>query len=244
MQTVHKAAMDIEWFRNQKKELGINDTVIGEAIGRDRSTANRVITGKTPFDLQHAPALARLFQVSVEDLLRRVGAIPDEQVASNASVVRMEGASAQKPQANLPVYGTALAAAKAVDDDAVEQTTLNRSEVIHYVKRPVFLNGVKNAYALHVQGSSMHPALPDGEMVVVVPEMPLSVGDNVVVYLRPDDPDEDDGQTARAVLVKELVRRTARYVELRQYVPAMDFRLEMDKVIRIDRVLSRKEMLS
>jgi hypothetical protein len=66
----------------------------------------------------------------------------------------------------------------------------------------------------------------------------------VVVYLRTEDPDEDDGQTARAVLVKELVRRTSKHVELRQYSPPGDFKIEMHRVMRIDRVLTRKEMLT
>ena len=90
----------------------------------------------------------------------------------------------------------------------------------------------------------MHPALPDGEMVAVSPREPLSIGDNVVVYLRPNDEQDDDGQTSRAVLVKELVRRSASYVELRQYSPAKDFRIPMTDIVRIDRVLTRKEMLA
>ena len=89
----------------------------------------------------------------------------------------------------------------------------------------------------------MHPALPDGEMVVACRDMPLAIGDNVVVYLRINNEEEDDGQAARSVLVKELVRRSASYVELRQYDPRMDFRLSMDEVLRIDRILTRKEML-
>lgn len=168
----------------------------------------------------------------------------DDEIRSNARVIPMEGASLEKPHGNLPIYGTALAAAKRIEGEAIEQTELNKSNVIEYAKRPPLLNGRADAYGLHIQGSSMHPALPDGEMVAVAPGMPLSVGDNVVVYLRTDDPDEDDGQTARAVLVKELVRRSATAVILRQYSPAGDFSVDMSEVLRIDRVLTRREMMS
>lgn len=237
--------MDIEWFRARKRELKVTDADLGEAIGRDRSIANRIVTGKQTMDLRFADGLATALKVSKETLLMKAGVLPDsDEPRSNAQVVRLEGASLEKPQGNLPVYGTALGSEAEVEGDAVEQTTLNKSEILDYVKRPVLLNGRSEAYALHVQGSSMHPALPDGEMVVVVAGMPLSVGDNVVVYLRTEDPEEDDGLTARAVLVKELVRRTSKHVELRQYSPAGDFKIEMHRVMRIDRVLSRKEMLS
>ncbi|WP_158272004.1 MULTISPECIES: S24 family peptidase [unclassified Novosphingobium] len=162
----------------------------------------------------------------------------------NAKVILMEGASLERPQENLQVWGAALGCEREFDGVAVELTTLNTGDVIDYVRRPVMLNGKKGVYALHVQGSSMHPALPDGEMIVAAKDMPLSIGDNVVVFLRPVDHEFDDGQTARGVLVKELVRRSASFVELRQYQPAKDFRVDMRDVLRIDRVLTRREMLS
>jgi hypothetical protein len=165
---------------------------------------------------------------------------------SNADevIVTLEGASLERPSENLPIFGTALGAAREIDGEAIEQTSLNRGEIMGYVKRPTILNSRPEAYCLYVQGSSMHPALPDGEMVAVSPREPLSIGDNVVVYLRPDHAMDDDGQSAGAVLVKELVRRSATYVELRQYSPPKDFRIEMSQIVRIDRVLTRREMLS
>lgn len=159
----------------------------------------------------------------------------------NAIVVPMEGASLERAQENLPVWGAALGCERDFDGEAIELTTLNTGDIVEYVRRPTILNGKKGVYALNVQGSSMHPALPDGEMIVAVRDSPMGIGDNVVVYLRSDD---DDGETARGVLVKELVRRTASYVELRQYQPAKEFRVQMAQVIRIDRVLTRREMLS
>jgi hypothetical protein len=162
----------------------------------------------------------------------------------NARVIAMEGAPLERPQENLPVWGAGLGAEKDFDGEAVELTRLNTGDIVEYVRRPTILNGKQGVYALYVQGSSMHPALPDGEMIVAVRDMPMSIGDNVVVYLRPENPDDDDGHTSRGVLVKELVRRTASYVELRQYQPVKDFRVDMRQVVRIDRVLTRREMLS
>lgn len=191
-------------------------------------------------------ATTRLGRVTLDALRRTYPDWPgwhERAPGTNVKLVQFEGASFEEAPENLPVFGTGLGAARVIEGEAIEQTTLNRGEVIEYVKRPAILKRQKNAYALYVQGSSMHPALPDGEMIVAVKDAPLGVGDNVVVYLRIED-ELDDGVSARAVLVKELVRRTASYVELRQYSPAMDFRIDMSEVLRIDRVLTRREMLS
>ncbi|WBO23970.1 S24 family peptidase [Sphingomonas abietis] len=166
-----------------------------------------------------------------------------EHLQTNAAIVPMEGASLEEPDENLPVVGTGLGAAREVDGEAIEQTMLNSGDVIEYVARPAILKRKQVAYALYVQGSSMHPALPDGEMAVACKDMPLKAGDNVVVYLRTANPEMDDGMTARAVLVKEMVRRTARYVELRQYQPFKEFRIDMGEILRLDRILTRHEML-
>jgi len=162
---------------------------------------------------------------------------------TNAQVVKMEGASLDEARDDLPIYGTALGAARDVEGDAIEQTYLNSGDTIEYVKRPVLLNRIHDAYGLYVQGSSMHPALPDGEMLAVTTKGALSMGDNVVVYLRPINRD-DDGQRARAVLVKELVKRTGAYIELRQYDPPKVFRIDATDVLQIHRVLTRREMMA
>jgi hypothetical protein len=250
MRVVHNAPMDVEWFRQRKRELKITDQAIAEAIGRERSVANRIINGGVAFDFRYADGLARVFQVDRMEILRRAGlidVIPEiDQPATipppNGEILNMEKTSDGPPHQDLPIYGTALGSAREIEGEAIEQTTLNRAEVMQYVKRPSILHNKPGSYALHVQGSSMHPALPDGELIAASSKMPVRIGDNVVVFLRANG-DDDDGVTARAVLVKELVRRTASYVELRQYTPPRDFRIPMDEVLRIDHVLSREEML-
>lgn len=163
---------------------------------------------------------------------------------SNARIIPMEGASLEQPRDDLEVWGSGLGSEREFEGEAVELTRLNTGDIVEYVRRPTILNGKRGVYALYIQGSSMHPVLPDGEMIVAARDMPMKIGDNVVVYLRTDDVDADDGQASRGVLVKELVRRSASYVELRQYQPQKDFRVEMSQVVRIDRILTRREMLS
>jgi len=160
---------------------------------------------------------------------------------STARPFSFEGASMARPVEDLPVYGTALGAAEMVEGEAIEQTTLNRSEVVTYVRRPTILNGRTDVYGLFVVGSSMAPRFEEGEMVVAERRHP-HVGDDVVVYLRPLSA-EDDGETADAVLVKRLVRRTAAYVELEQFNPRFVFRIPNERVRRVDRVVPWSELL-
>ena len=223
VQDMHNRRMEIDWFKSRKRELSITNDAIAQHIGRHVSVVSKILSGKVGLELAHVDGFAAAFRVSREDILHRAGilGVKDNQALtrSNAAVFDMEGASLKEPRPNLPIHGAALGAPRTVEGEAIELTTLNNSEILEYAKRPPLLNKRPKAYGLYVQGSSMHPALPDGEMVAVVPDMPLSPGDIVVVYLRPENPEDDDGQTARAVLVKELVRRSGEHVILRQYQP-------------------------
>lgn len=65
-----------------------------------------------------------------------------------------------------------------------------------------------NAYALEISGTSMEPVYRDGDVVVVSPAAPVRRGDRVVARTRLGE-----------VMAKELVRRSARRVELRSLNP-------------------------
>lgn len=160
----------------------------------------------------------------------------------NASVFRMEGASKEEMQRDVPIYGTALGADEIVDGEAIEQTTLNTAEVIGYLRRPVLLGGRADVYGLYVQGSSMAPRYRDGAVVFVEQRRAPRIGDDAVIYLR--QPDEQDGERVNCVLIKTLVRKTSTYIELEQYGPAITFRIPMERVARMDRVLPWDELVS
>jgi len=162
--------------------------------------------------------------------------------APNARAFKMEGASAERMSEDLPIFGTALGAPRVIEGEAIEQTTLNRGEIVTYYKRPTILNGRADVYGLVTVGSSMAPRFEEGEVTFVEKRHPR-VGDDVVVYLRPMS-ELDDGETADAVLLKRLVRRTANYIELEQFTPPITFRIDHDRVLRVDRVLPWAELLA
>jgi len=161
--------------------------------------------------------------------------------ASNAQPFQLEGAAAARMHRDLPIYGTALGAAEVVDGEAIEQTTLNRAEVVEYKRRPPILDGRADVYGLYVQGSSMQPRFRDGATVFVESRKRPAIGDDAVIYLR--SPDEVEGERPSSVLIKTIVRKTASYVELEQYNPACTFRIPMERVDRMDRVLTLDDMV-
>jgi phage repressor protein C with HTH and peptisase S24 domain len=152
----------------------------------------------------------------------------------------MEGASAIRMRRDVPVYGTALGAEVVLDGEAVEQTELNRAEVIEYRRRPSVLDGRVDVYALYVQGSSMQPRFRDGSILFVESRKRPAIGDDAVIYLR--GPDEHNGERTTSVLVKTIVRKSASFVELEQYHPPHTFKIPMERVERMDRVLTLDDM--
>jgi hypothetical protein len=236
---MHMAGVDddIQMVRDLIAWTGTNANRVAAAIGKPNTTINRFSNGK---------AVHRMARDTVNALR---GAFPEfpgfvDRPEPNGAVIAMEGPSLERMRPNFPVYGTALGADRRVDGEAVEQTTLNRAEVMMYVKRPTLLNERADTYGLVVAGSSMEPRHMDGEMIVVDPKGRVRPTEDVVVYLRPTEPEQDDGETARAVLVKRLVRRTASYIELEQYTPAIRFQVRTDEIVRIDRVIPWSELLS
>jgi hypothetical protein len=228
---------DIQLVRDLIAWADTNPNQIGKRIGVANTTINRFAKGTAQF---------RLGRDTLEKLRAAYPEFPGfaDRPAPNATPFKMEGASSDRMRDDLPFYGSALGAAREVDGEAIEQTTLNKAEVITYAKRPTILNGNAAAYGLYVSGSSMEPRHMDGEMLVVDPKGRIRNGDDVVVYLRPTNAEDDDGDAARAVLVKRLVRRTSGYIELEQFTPAKTFRIDMSEVVRVDRVIPWSELLS
>lgn len=75
---LHKRFMDSEWFKARKRALKITDAAIGQALGVDRTVANKVINGGVAFNARRADAVARLFQVTTDEILFRAGITKEE----------------------------------------------------------------------------------------------------------------------------------------------------------------------
>jgi phage repressor protein C with HTH and peptisase S24 domain len=87
--------------------------------------------------------------------------------------------------------------------------------------------GDPNAYGLEISGDSMEPVYRDGDQIIVSPASPIRRGDRVVVR-----------STAGEVMAKELVRQSARRVELKSLNPMHpDPSFELREIAWIHRII-------
>ncbi|NJB99411.1 MULTISPECIES: S24 family peptidase [Sphingomonas] len=138
-----------------------------------------------------------------------------------------------EPLPPVPLVGSAIGGDFGSVEEHIELTELYYGQVLDYVSRPDFLAKDPQAYALRIVGESMVPALKPGHEVWVSPREGVGIGDTVIVQLR-GGTDQDQG--VKMVLVKELVRRSSEYVELRQYNPPTMFRVEIARVAAMHKV--------
>ena len=84
-----------------------------------------------------------------------------------------------------------------------------------------------HAYALEISGDSMEPVFRDGDRIIVSPAAPIRRGDRVVVRTR-------EGEA----MAKELVRRSARRLELKSLNPEYpDYNFELERIAWMHRIV-------
>jgi phage repressor protein C with HTH and peptisase S24 domain len=128
----------------------------------------------------------------------------------------------------LPVLDTRLKGEWGDPGSGIEIIEVRRSERIDTAPRPPSLAADRDAFAITVVGDSMWPRFRPGRRVAVSPRSPVAIGDDVLVSL--------SGKPGLSLL-KELVRRTGSYVELRQFNPDCTFRVEATEVEAIEKVV-------
>lgn len=70
---MHNAVMDSEWFKDRKKALKVTDVALAQALGVERSVANKVVNGRVAMNARRVDAVAALFKTSRDEILFRAG---------------------------------------------------------------------------------------------------------------------------------------------------------------------------
>lgn len=104
-------------------------------------------------------------------------------------------------------------------------------QVVDRLIRPASLAADLEAYAVTIVGDSMWPRYRPGRRVAVSPAAPVVVGDDVLVVFR------REGEDGQAGLLKELVRRSAASLELRQFNPDRTFVVPAEAVEAVHKVV-------
>ncbi len=230
-------------LRRLQERAGLSYEAIANLAGYSgRSSVQRFFSPEynpVYLPLSVAEKLAKAFQdteVGRAPILALAG-VPQE----NAKVLQYGDTALATMVRDVPVFTTILAVSQIYENQAIEQITLGKNEVIGHFQRPSALNGRDNVYGLYIQGGSMSPRFEHGESAFVERDKPARIGDEVVVYMR--RPEADDEGTS-SVMIKRLVRLTADYIELQQFNPAVTFKVDRSRILRIDRVIPWAELLS
>jgi phage repressor protein C with HTH and peptisase S24 domain len=115
--------------------------------------------------------------------------------------------------------------------------SLWNGDVIDMIDRPASLNGVPGAFAVYAVGASMEPRYYQGELIMIHPGKPLTIGAFVLVQRRP----KNDGEPPRAV-IKRLVKRTGAKLVLEQFNPPKTFEIKTADIVSIHRVVGSGEV--
>lgn len=136
----------------------------------------------------------------------------------------------------IPLLGTAMAGEWNGPEFHIELTELDMHDVMGHVSRPQSLKNDDRAYAVTIVGDSMWPRFRPGRRVIVSPRSSVSIGDDVIVQLLGKEDAAGDRRVTQ-VLIKELVRRTASFIELRQFNPDVTFKVGADEIAAVHKVV-------
>jgi phage repressor protein C with HTH and peptisase S24 domain len=167
---------------------------------------------------KHLVAIARALAVSAEWLQDGTGPAPSGKLAPSRSSLSEK----------LKVLGMA--------ECGPDGWSLWNGDVIDMVDRPTSLAGVASAYAVYVVGASMEPRYYPGELVLIHPGKPVTLGAFVLVQKKP----RHDGDPPLAV-IKRLIKRTGTKITLEQFNPARTFDIRNDDIVSIHRVVGASE---
>jgi phage repressor protein C with HTH and peptisase S24 domain len=148
---------------------------------------------------------------------------------------------------DVPILGTASGAnlRVATDKKAIEiESNVFEGDVVGFARRPPAIAHNRKVYVLLTQGDSMYPRYRHGDPLYVDPRQQPAIGDDAVVQLAAPTDAESQVAELSSVIVKELARRTATQLELKQYNPEQIFRLESSRIAAVHRVIPQRELLS
>ncbi|HTH17260.1 MAG TPA: helix-turn-helix transcriptional regulator [Magnetospirillum sp.] len=194
------------------RENGLTASALARRAGLDPTTFNKSkrITREGKPRWPSTESVAKVLEATGASLGDLIGHI-DGGLGSHG------GPSAH----HLPLIGSAQAGDRGYFDDAGYPVGGSWDEIpFPEVSDP-------HAYALEVSGDSMEPLYRDGDRIIVSPAASVRRGDRVVVRT-------NEGE----VMVKQLVRQTAKRIELASLNPAHQGRsLATEEVAWIARVL-------
>jgi hypothetical protein len=142
-----------------------------------------------------------------------------------------------RPQAlpPLPLIASSLGGEWEERNCQIEVIEVRSGRLLDRLPRPASLASDADAFAITIVGDAMRPRFRPGMRIAVSPRAPVALGDEVLVRLRSEEQAQEEEQVDRALLA-QLVKRSARGFELRQFNLEQSFHVgadEVDAVLKI-----------
>jgi phage repressor protein C with HTH and peptisase S24 domain len=157
--------MATQWMKRRLDEVQKSQAELAKSLGLDASAVSRMIKGDRQIKAEELPKLARVLELPADQLMHRLNE-PDGGADGQRFLADAHGA--------IPVFRGAEAGE---DDDLIFEDG-GPGET---TPRPPVLEGVKGAFAVWCQGSSMEPKYEPGQRLYVHPNKPLRKNCFVVV---------------------------------------------------------------
>ncbi|MFC3579107.1 S24 family peptidase [Sphingomonas hylomeconis] len=150
----------MDWLKARKKELKITDDVLAEALGVERSVANKVANGKVVMNVRRADAVAALLHVTRDEMLYRAGLASEVPAPTSNPAVDDDDLAMVEIQHIDMAYG--MGTTFAVDYPEIDVLRFPKvwiESITH--SPPATLTWTRG------KGDSMEPTIRDGDLVLL-----------------------------------------------------------------------------
>ena len=217
----------------RRQALGLSQSELGKAAGLSYQAIQQIEEGRSKSTRRLVP-LARALKVTPEWLTSDEDHAPPAAPFTVSPVPATSAAPGELYVHQMPRDLQVLGGALCGEDGLFEFN----GQALDHVRRPPRLLGIKDAYAVYINGDCMSPWREHGDLVYVHPHVPAKINDYVVVQLRP----EIEGG-AMPAYIKRLVRRTAANLLLVQYNPRKELTIPTRRIAAVHRIIDWSELM-
>jgi transcriptional regulator with XRE-family HTH domain len=226
-------------LRDARERKDLTQQQVADALGVTRSAVNQWESGETRPKGQRLADLARILSLDGDAVLGisnvRNQTDPRASQDMQARTVKRIDPAISVPQAHgmprdLPVRGK-------VSGGPGGFRMGNGDVVTDWVRRPPRITGRPDVFALYVGDGTMSPRHESGALIIVETARPPSVGDDVVIELKPKHA-RDEPQA----MLRRLVAPITDTIQLRQFSPPADISFPLDRVAFVLRVMTMGDL--
>lgn len=205
-----------------RESTGLSSLDFSKEIGMPASSYQYYEGG---YKKDHLPSVVIKKLFAVADKLGM--AVKDIEGLGRVSLMETTSPKAESlfPAADLPILGKVMGGVGMFFDNG---------QKLGDTMRPTSLIGIRDAYAVYIDGTSMEPRYYAGELAMVHPHKPYRRSDFVVVQY-------DDEQGERCYTIKRFVKRNGDNLHLEQLNPISDWVLPLDRIHFVHRVIGAVE---